>query len=95
METVIHNDYRQRPITSDEECERSHQYLERLEEMIADQEDVTVRARAAGDEAQLAQARTSLWRLLTKRQGVVDALTRYEQDKSAFTGDKSKQNKSA
>jgi len=95
MEAVIHNDFRQRPITSDEGYECSHQYLERLEAMIADQEDVTLRARAAGDDAQLAQARTSLWRLLTKRQGVVDSLTTYEQGKSASTGDKSKQNKSA
>jgi hypothetical protein len=81
MESLIHNDYRQQPITSDEACGHYRGYLARLEALIADQEDVVQRERTANDEAQLARARTSLWRLLTKRQGVLDALAAYEQGK--------------
>ena len=83
MEPLIHNDYHQQPITYDEACGRYRAYLARLEVMIADQEDDVLRARATGDEAQLARARTSLWRLLTKRQGVLDALAAYERGKRA------------
>lgn len=78
MEHVIHNDYRQQPITSDEAKCRYQDYLARLEAMIAEQEDVVLQVRATKDEDQLAHARTSLWRLLTKRQGLVDALAAYE-----------------
>ena len=74
MEPLIHNDYRQQPITSDEACSHYREYLARLEAMITDQEDAVLRARTTGNIIQIAQARTSLWRLLTKRQGVVDAL---------------------
>ena len=79
MESVIHNDYRQQPITSDEACRQYRHYLARLEALIADQEDVVIQARARGDAAALTRARTSLWRLLTKRQGVMDTLAAYEQ----------------
>jgi hypothetical protein len=86
MEPLIRNDYRQQPITSDEACRQYREYLARLEAMISDQEDVVLQARATRDASQLARARTSLWRLLTKRQGVVDALTAYEEDKRAHQG---------
>ena len=79
MESVIHNDYRQQPIASDEACRQYRHYLARLEALIADQEDVVIQARARTDAVALTRARTSLWRLLTKRQGVMDALTTYEQ----------------
>lgn len=78
MESVIHNDYRQQPIVSDESWRQYREYLARLEAMIEDQENVVLRAREAEDVTQLARARTSLWRLLTKRQGVLDALAAYE-----------------
>ena len=81
MESLIHNDYRQVPITSEEACDRYHVYLARLEALIADQEDIVVRARVSDDAATLARARTSLWRLLTKRQGVLDALAAFEAGK--------------
>jgi hypothetical protein len=83
VEHVIHNDYRQQPITSDEAKCRYQEYLARLEAMIADQEDVVLQARAREDEDQLASARTSLWRLLTKRQGLVDALDAYERARAS------------
>lgn len=83
MEPLMHNDYRQQPITSDEACHRYREYLARLEALIVDQEDVVLRARTASDAAQLARARTSLWRLLTRRQGVVDALAAYARDQRA------------
>ncbi len=51
--------------------------------MIAAQEDVAIQARASGATGELAQARTRLWRLLTKRQGVVDALQAYEERRRA------------
>ena len=81
MESVIHNDYRQQPISSDEACYQYREYLAHLEAMILDQEDVVLRVRMSRDESQLARARTSLWRLLTKRQGVIDALATFERDK--------------
>ncbi len=81
METMIHNDYRQQPITSDDACGHYRDYLTQLEAMIEDQEDVVLHARTAGDATRLAHARTSLWRLLTKRQGVVDALATYERER--------------
>lgn len=87
MESVIHNDYRQQPITSDEACHQYREYLVRLETMILDQEDAVLQARVARDESQLARARTSLWRLLTKRQGVVDALATFERDKQTQQGE--------
>lgn len=80
MEALIHNDYRQQPITSDEACRQYREYLARLETMIQEQEDDVIGARSVGDASQLSRARTSLWRLLTKRQGVVDALAAYERD---------------
>ena len=83
MESLIHNDYRQQPITSDEACAQYRSYLAGLEAMILDQEDIVLRSRAANDTSQLANARTSLWRLLTKRQGVADALAAYERDERA------------
>lgn len=86
MEHVIHNDYRQQPITSDEAREQYGYYLARLEAMIADQEDVVRQARTTGDRAQLASAHTSLWRLLTKRQGVVDAIATYDQQQRVQWG---------
>jgi hypothetical protein len=83
MERMIHNDYRQPPITSDDGCAGSRAYLATLEEMIAAQEDVIIQARVGGDACALAHARTRLWRLLTKRQGVVDALQAYEERRVA------------
>lgn len=85
MEALIHNDYRQQPITSEEACGHYRAYLAALEAMIQNQEDVVLRARMAGDETQLARARSSLWRLLTKRQGVLDALTAYAGAEPDFT----------
>lgn len=79
MESVMHNDYRQQPIMSDEACRQYQRYLGRLEALVADQEDVVIQARTHTDEAELSRAYTSLWRLLTKRQGVVDALAAYKQ----------------
>lgn len=81
MEKLIHNDYRQQPVTSDEEYRQYCQYLGRLEALIENQEDVVLQARASMDGPQLAGARTSLWRLLTKRQGVVDILAAYDKNK--------------
>ena len=83
MESIIHNDYRQQPIPSDEAYDQYRAYLVRLEALIADQEDVVVQARTAHNATQLTRARTSLWRLLTKRQGVLDALAAYEGSKRA------------
>lgn len=83
MESVIHNDYRQQPINSDEARDRYLVYLARLETMIADQEDAVLEARTTRDALALARARSSLWRLLTKRQGVLDALAAYERDNQA------------
>lgn len=80
MESVIHNDYRQQPVASDEARVQYLGYLARLEAMIAQQEDVVLQARSMSDDSELARARTSLWRLLTKRQGVVDALSAYDCD---------------
>ncbi len=78
MEPLIHNDYRQQPIASEEASQHYRKYLARLEAMIVEQEDVVLQARAMGDAPGLARARTALWRLLTKRQGVVDALAAYQ-----------------
>lgn len=86
MEPLIHNDYRQHPITSEEGRRQYRQYLARLEAMITDQEDTVLRARSAGDGPQLTSARTSLWRLLTKRQGVLDAIAAYDQLQRALWG---------
>lgn len=83
MEALMHNDYRQQPITSDEASTQYRAYVARLEAMIAEQEDAVLQARTANDAARLANARTSLWRLLTKRQGVVDAIATYERDEQA------------
>lgn len=83
MESVLYHDYRQQPISSDAGRDQYRLYLARLEAMIADQEDVVNQARAESDTGALADARTSLWRLLTKRQGVVDALAAYEQRHAA------------
>jgi len=59
---MLHNDYRQQPIASDEACRHYRDYLPQLEAMIEDQEDVVRHARTTGDAPQLAHARTSLWR---------------------------------
>jgi len=83
MESVIHNDYRQQPIASDEARSQYFAYLAQLEALIADQEDRVSEARIGSDVVQLSRARTSLWRLLTKRQGILDALTAYEASKRA------------
>jgi hypothetical protein len=82
MEPLIHNDYRQDPISSDEARYHYCRYLAHLEAMIADQEDIVLRARTDGDEYQLTNARTSLWRLLTKRQGVLDAIAAYDRHRT-------------
>jgi hypothetical protein len=79
MESVLRHDYRQQPISTDAARDQYRLYLARLEAMIADQEDVVNQARVRSEASTLADARTSLWRLLTKRQGVVDALAVYEQ----------------
>ena len=83
MESVIHNDYRQQLIASDEARAQYLAYLAQLEALVADQEDRVSEARTGSDGAQLSRARTSLWRLLTKRQGVLDALATYEAGKRA------------
>ncbi len=77
MEPLLHHDYRQHPITSDEACGHYRQYLAQLEALITEQEDVVHQARTGPDAVALAAARTSLWRLLTKRQGVLDQLAAY------------------
>lgn len=78
MESVIHHDYRQEPITSDAACEQYQNYLAKIEAMIATQEDIVAEARTSGNDQELARARSSLWRLLTKRQGVIDAIQAYD-----------------
>jgi hypothetical protein len=78
MGAKFHNDYRQEPITSDGARDAYLGFLGRWEEAIADQEDKVIRARAAGDVAELADARTRLWRLLSKRQGLLDTIATYE-----------------
>ena len=83
MEPLMYNDYRQQPITSDEACAHYRAYLARLEALIVDQEDTVQRVRTLRNATQLASARTSLWRLLTKRQGVLDTLSAYERGKGA------------
>ena len=83
MESLLYHDYRQQPITSDAARDQYQQYLATLEAMIANQEEVVQQARLASDTAALGVARTSLWRLLTKRQGVVDVLAAYEQRHAA------------
>ena len=65
--TSLHNDYRQWPITSDVAEKQYCQYLAQLETLIANEEDVVRQVRLRGDIAALVEARTSLWRLLTKR----------------------------
>lgn len=82
MGPSMHHDYRQQPIVTDEACRQYHQYLSQLEAMIAAQEDVVAALRVRGDSGQLARERTSLWRLLTKRQGVIDAINAYEQGRA-------------
>lgn len=77
MESIFHHDYRQEPITSDAACEQFRVYLAKIETVIRAQEDVVVEARAHGDARDLARARSSPWRLLTKRQGVLDAIQTY------------------
>ena len=77
MEPSLYHDYRQRPITSDEACTHFQHYLAQIEAMITVQEDMVVQAREQGNTSELARARTSLWRLLTKRQGVIDAIIVY------------------
>lgn len=86
MESAIHHDYRQEPITSDAACEQYQAYLAKIEAMITAQENIVASARTHGDVHDLARARSSLWRLLTKRQGVVDAIQAYarRQDQSDF-----------
>jgi hypothetical protein len=86
VDALIHNHERQQPITSEEACRQYREYLARLEAMISNQEDVVQQARSADDATQLARARTSLWRLLTKRQGVLDALAAYERDRQMRLG---------
>jgi len=81
MESLMYNDYRQQPITSDEACAHYRAYLARLEALITDQEGVVQQARTLRDAPRLASARTALWRLLTKRQGVLDVLAAYERGK--------------
>ena len=83
MDSVMRNDYRQPPITSDDGCAGSRAYLARLETMISTQEVAVIQAHAGGHTNELAQARTRLWRLLTKRQGVLDALQAYEERRVA------------
>lgn len=78
MESLLYNDYRQQPITSDEACSQYRYYLAKLEALITEQEDIVMQARANANIAELTRARTSLWRLLTKRQGVLDELATYE-----------------
>lgn len=84
MEPVLHNDYRQQPITSDEACGQYRHYLAKLEAFITEQEDVVIQARTHANMAELTRARTSLWRLLTKRQGVLDELAAYERHRAAM-----------
>ena len=86
MESVLRNDYRQQPITSDEACRQYHHYLARLEALIAEQEDAVIKVRSHANTAELTRARTSLWRLLTRRQGVLDALSVYERDHAKTNG---------
>jgi hypothetical protein len=83
MEHVLHNDYRQQPITSDEAYGQYRHYLAKLEALIAEQEDIVIQARTHTNLAELTRARTSLWRLLTKRQGVLDELAAYERQRAA------------
>jgi hypothetical protein len=85
MEPLLHNDYRQHPILSDEGLEQYRAYLARLEAMIVDQEDLVSQARAAGEDAHLARERTRLWRLLTQRHGVLDAISAYERQRTGGT----------
>jgi hypothetical protein len=86
MGALFHNDHRQMPSTLDKARDAYLGFLERWEEAVADQEDKVIRARAAGDAAELADARTRLWRLLSKRQGIVDAIAAYDQQRSAQQG---------
>jgi hypothetical protein len=86
MGAMFHNDYRQQPITSDEARDAYRGFLGRWEETITDQEDKVIRARVAGDTAELADARTRLWRLLSKRQGLLDAIAAYERQRQAQPG---------
>ncbi len=86
MGAMFHNDYRQQPITSDEARDAYLGFLGRWEEAIAGQEDTVIRARANGDAVELADARTRLWRLLSKRQGILDAIATYERQQSARQG---------
>jgi hypothetical protein len=81
MGALFHNDYRQQPVTSDEARDAHLGFLERWEEAIADQEDTVIRARTAGDTVDLAEARTRLWHLLSKRQGILDAIATYERQR--------------
>jgi hypothetical protein len=86
MESVLHNDYRQQPITSDEARSQYRRYLAKLEALIAEQEDVVIQARTHANLVELTHARTSLWRLLTKRQGVLDELAAYKRRRAALQG---------
>jgi len=78
MGAMFRNDYRQKPITSDEGRGAYRDFLREWEALIAEQEDKVIRARTAGDAAELTDARTRLWRLLSKRQGILDAIAAYD-----------------
>ena len=86
MGAKFQNDYRQETITSQEGRGASWDFLQEWEATIADQEDRVIRARTAGDAAELADARTRLWRLLSKRQGILDAIATYDQQRRMQQG---------
>jgi len=88
MEAMIHNGWRQQPITSDEACRHYRDHLARLEAMIRDQEDIMLHARTTGNAP---SSRTSLRRLVTKCQGVVDALATYQREQNKQTHQTAKQ----
>jgi hypothetical protein len=77
MNSLIHNDYRQPVIASDTEYTQSRAFLALIEDVITTQEDIVFQARQSGDAQALSRARSSLWRLLTKRQGILDQLRAY------------------
>jgi hypothetical protein len=86
MGVMFHNDYRQQPITSDAARDAYLGFLGRWEMAITDQEDKVIHARAVGDVVELADARTRLWRLLSKRQGLLDAIAISERERRVQQG---------
>jgi hypothetical protein len=71
----------QPPITSDQELAGYRAGLARLNEIVAEREASLFASR--DDPRRLEDARQELYRVYRKRQGILDAITAYEQRRTA------------